>query len=80
MSETATVQETCRLRRRLSKPIAERLRNVHAGLRSDLEVTRHLFRGQPQYVVRDPLTFQTHQFSQQDYQILAAPEQQCFVR
>jgi putative peptide zinc metalloprotease protein len=52
--------------------IADRLRTAHAGLRSDLEVTRHLFRGQPQYVVRDPLTFQTHQFSQQDYQILIA--------
>ena len=52
------------------KTIAERLGPVQAGLRSDLEVTRHLFRGQPQYVVRDPLTFQTHQFSQQDYEIL----------
>jgi len=54
------------------KTIAERLGPVQAGLRSDLEVTRHVFRGQPQYVVRDPLTFQTHQFSQYDYQILVA--------
>ncbi len=55
-----------------TKTIAERLGPVQAGLRSDLEVTRHLFRGQPQYVVRDPLTFQTHQFSPCDYQILVA--------
>ena len=55
-----------------TKTIAQRLGPVQAGLRSDLEVTRHLFRGQPQYIVRDPLTFQTHQFSQYDYQILVA--------
>ncbi len=53
-----------------TKSIAERLGSVQAGLRSDLEVTRHLFRGQPQYVVRDPITFLTHQFSPGDYQIL----------
>ncbi len=52
--------------------IAQRLGPVQASLRPDLEVTRHLFRGQPQYVVRDPLTFQTHQFSPSDYQILIA--------
>ncbi len=52
--------------------IAQRLGPVQAGLRTDLEVTRHLFRGQPQYVVRDPLTFKTHQFSPGDYQILVA--------
>jgi putative peptide zinc metalloprotease protein len=50
--------------------VVKRLQAVHAGLRSDLEVTRHVFRGQPYYVVRDPLTFQTHQFSRNDYYIL----------
>ena len=55
-----------------AKTIAERLGPDQAGLRLDLEVTRHLFRGQPKYIVRDPLTFQTHQFSQYDYQILVA--------
>ncbi len=54
------------------KTTAERLGPVQAGLRSDLEVTRHQFRGQPQYIVRDPITFETHQFSQGDYQILVA--------
>jgi putative peptide zinc metalloprotease protein len=71
MSEPAVVQPNAD-QKPPGQSYAERLRAVHAGLRSDLEVTRHLFRGQPQYVVRDPLTFQTHQFSQQDYQILAA--------
>ncbi len=55
-----------------AKTTAERLGPIQAGLRSDLEVTRHQFRGQPQYIVRDPLTFETHQFSQGDYQILVA--------
>ncbi len=52
--------------------LVERLQNVQAGLRSDLEITRHVFRGCPYYVVRDPLTFQTHQFSLSDYGILIA--------
>ncbi len=50
----------------------DRLRPVHIGLRSDLEFTRHVFRGQSTYIVRDPITFQTHQFSQMDYQIVIA--------
>jgi putative peptide zinc metalloprotease protein len=56
----------------ITAEVVERLQSVQAGLRSDLEVTRHVFRGEPYYVVRDPLTFQTHQFSQHDYYILIA--------
>ncbi|MBN2296743.1 MAG: HlyD family efflux transporter periplasmic adaptor subunit [Pirellulales bacterium] len=50
--------------------LAERLRTVRAGLRSDLEVTRHTFRGEPSYVVRNPITFASHNFSKADYQVL----------
>ncbi len=52
--------------------LAERLRSVQVGLRSDLEVSRHTFRGEPSYVVRNPITFQSHNLSLHDYQILVA--------
>jgi putative peptide zinc metalloprotease protein len=61
MSDTPSLQD-----------LAGRLQSVEVGLRADLEVTRHLFRGQPWYIVRDPISFQTHRFSPHDYQILAA--------
>jgi putative peptide zinc metalloprotease protein len=51
-------------------PLSERLRAVCVGLREDLAVARHLFRGEPSYVVSDPLTFQNHKLSLQDYEIL----------
>ena len=52
--------------------IAERMRTVQAGLRSDLEFSRHSFRRKPSYVVRNPITFQSHIFSTADYQVLMA--------
>ncbi len=52
--------------------LAERLQDVQAGLRPDLEICRHLFRQVPSYAVRNPITFQTHSFSASDYQILIA--------
>ena len=52
--------------------LAERLQTVQAGLRSDLEVSRHTFRGEPAYVVRNPITFQSHNFSTADYEVLVA--------
>ncbi|MEA1950176.1 MAG: HlyD family efflux transporter periplasmic adaptor subunit, partial [Planctomycetota bacterium] len=48
------------------------MRTVQAGLRPDLEVSRHMFRRKPSYVVRNPITFQSHHFSMADYQILIA--------
>ncbi|MCH7701788.1 MAG: hypothetical protein IID37_08875, partial [Planctomycetes bacterium] len=48
---------------------AQALRSVHVGLRGDLEVTRHVFRGQPAYVVRDPMTFQSQRLSPADYDV-----------
>ena len=52
--------------------LADRLRDVHVGLRPDLEIARQTFRGQPAYVVRDPVTFQSHQLSVADYQVLVS--------
>lgn len=53
-------------------PIVERLRNVHVGPRSELEVSRHVFRGEPSYVIRDPISFRSHRLSQHDYQVFVA--------
>jgi putative peptide zinc metalloprotease protein len=50
--------------------LATRLRNVQVALRDDLETTRHLFRGEPAYVIRDPLTFQSHRLDPRDYEVL----------
>lgn len=52
--------------------LAPRLGQVRVGLRDDLEVTRHLFRGEPSYVIRDPITFQTQRLEPVDYQIFVA--------
>jgi putative peptide zinc metalloprotease protein len=54
----------------LNSEIVERLRSVHTGLRADLEISRHIFHGDSFYVVRDPVTFQSHTVSAIDYQIL----------
>lgn len=53
-----------------ANPLVLKLRSVHVGLREDLEVSRHWFRGEPSYVVADPLTFQSQQFSAADYHVL----------
>lgn len=50
--------------------LSDRLRNVTVRLRNDLQITRHRFRGASHYVVRDPLTFQSHRFDASDYEIL----------
>lgn len=52
--------------------LSARLGSVRVGLRADLEVTRHLFRGQPFYIVRDPLTFQSQRLTQADYAVFVA--------
>jgi putative peptide zinc metalloprotease protein len=52
--------------------LATQLGNAQVGLRSNLEVSRHLVRSRPCYVVRNPVTFQSHQLSIEDYQILVA--------
>lgn len=52
--------------------LSDRLRGVRVAVRADLEVTRHIFRGRPCYIIRDPLNFQSHRFDLHDYQVLIA--------
>jgi len=52
--------------------VAERLRNVVVHLRDDLDTSRHVFRGEPAYIVRDPVTFQSHSLSPDDYAVFVA--------
>ncbi|MFH1747184.1 MAG: efflux RND transporter periplasmic adaptor subunit [Planctomycetota bacterium] len=54
---------------------ADRLRSVCVGTRGDLDVTRHVFRGEPAYVVRDPMTLQSHLLDPADYAIFVAINQ-----
>jgi len=51
-------------------PIAARLGEARVELRRDVEVSRHVFRGEVAYVIQDPLTFQSHRFSVGDYYVL----------
>lgn len=50
----------------------EKLKTSQLGARQDLKVSRHLFRGEPSYIVHDPISFQSHRFSQSDYHVLSA--------
>ncbi len=53
-------------------PLSEKLEGVVVELRSELDISRHVFRQGPAYVVRDPITFATHRFDPGDYAILRA--------
>jgi len=57
-----------------SPALGPRLGPVHVGLRDDLEVSRHLFRGEPSYIVRDPMTFQNRRLEPADYEVLVSLE------
>jgi putative peptide zinc metalloprotease protein len=52
--------------------LADRLGQVRVGLREDLEVSRHIFRGDPSYIIRDPLTFHGQRLDLADYEILVS--------
>ncbi len=52
--------------------LAGRLADVVVSLRSELRVTRTVFRGQPSYIVRDPVTFQSHRLAPEEYQVFLA--------
>ncbi len=54
-----------------TEPIAPRLRQTQVGIRKDLDVHRHVFRGEVSYVFRDPLTLAVHKLSEADYQLCA---------
>jgi len=53
-----------------SSELAQRLSQSRVGLNPDLETSRHLFRGEAAYVIRNPLTLQSHLFGASDYQLL----------
>ena len=55
-----------------SPSLASRLQGVVVSVRADLEISRHVFRDQPCYIVRDPITFQSHRIAPEDYDILIA--------
>jgi putative peptide zinc metalloprotease protein len=50
--------------------LVERLAKCHVGVRNDLEVSRHVFLGEISYILRDPISFDGHNFSATDYEIL----------
>lgn len=50
----------------------ERLKTTQLGARQDLKVSRHLFRGEPSYIIHDPISFQSHRFSQSDYLVFSS--------
>lgn len=52
--------------------LKERLGKAVVTLRSELEFTRTVFRGQPWYVVRHPITFQSHRLTPSQYEMLMA--------
>lgn len=54
------------------EPIAPRLRAAQVGIRPDIEVHRHVFRGEVSYVFRDPMTLAVHKLTEADYQLCAA--------
>lgn len=52
--------------------LADRLQNVRVGIRRELEISRHVLNGEPAYIIRDPVSFQTLRLTTQDYQIFVA--------
>ncbi|MFQ5654551.1 MAG: hypothetical protein ACE5GW_07450 [Planctomycetota bacterium] len=58
--------------------LAVRLGGSRVGLRPELEFTRHLFRGRVSYIIRDPVTFESHRLDHGDYEILVSiqPDQE----
>ncbi len=52
--------------------LGDRLAKVCVSLRPELEVSRHVFRGHVAYLLRDPITFQTHQLGETDYRVISA--------
>lgn len=63
VSESITSEEA-------APSLADRLGQAHVELRSDLEASRHVARGEVCYVLTDPLNFTSHRFSRADYAIL----------
>ncbi|MEO1498662.1 MAG: hypothetical protein AAFV43_16075 [Planctomycetota bacterium] len=51
--------------------LSARLADVRVSVRPDLQVSRHNFGDAPAYVLRDPITNQTHRLSIDDYHVFA---------
>ena len=49
--------------------LAERLADSFVDTRHDLEVSRHMFRGEVAYIVRDPLTATSHRLGTREYRL-----------
>lgn len=49
--------------------LADRLADVVATARTDIEVTRDLFEGEPSYILRDPLSQSSHRLAPTDYEV-----------
>jgi len=60
--------------------LGAKLGDVRASVRPNLDLSRHVFSGKPTYVVRDPVTAQTHRFSSQDYQLFISIDQSRTLR
>lgn len=54
-----------------NQSLAEKLKDARVQARHDLEISRHVFMGEASYIVRDPISFQGHRFSLEDYRILS---------
>ncbi len=52
--------------------IADRLRGVVVSRRAELDVSRHVFRDGPAYVLRDPVSFSTTRLDPSDYRVFNA--------
>ena len=52
--------------------LASQLHRVRVGLRPELQISRHIFGGEATYIVRDPVSFQTHRLTNEDYQVFVA--------
>ncbi|MEM7754426.1 MAG: hypothetical protein AAF297_02205 [Planctomycetota bacterium] len=57
---------------RPDESLAARLADVATSPREDLSVSRHVFQGEPCFVVRDPVTFAAHRFDPLQYEVLIA--------
>ena len=60
-------------------------RELRVGLRSDLQISRNFTKGEPAYIIYDPVSFQSHRLSLTDYRVAACLDEtrtlgQAFLR
>ncbi len=59
-----------------TQTLAERLGGAVVSTNTDVAVSRHVFRDGPSYIVRDPVSFATHQLDPQEYAVIAAIDEE----